>query len=449
MSFKDQEILSSFLETPITEDMYSNEWRAIDADTNNDTHLKWNNSTLKSEWVSLKDSFITFDLTISGAIATRAICFKRSLLDFINSIQFSINGSSIINKTNLEHYNYWRLLLDSSKGYLDSPECEQIHFYPSVGNFGEMKISDTSYPIGTYTGGAVALSANSINTKFDEGFIKKIVVLASYASGDDYVMKCKIPLKMLHPFFSSDFASYPLNGFNLQLSVGHNKRKSEFNPIYDPTAEDLTTATAVHRFTIGTDCKWWVRHLVFNSDQAVQVAKMMSSKFTKEIIYKDVEVGTQAGGSAIMLTTTAVLPQRVMFAQYNPAGILAQEIKEPAITEAKQPTSYNIEVNGIRYLHHDLENDALQYQALQDACAQEIPDGAVPLLGFHDWRKFQKIQCVSLKRLKNRSSDPTALCNIKLTKSVTGSTVYYAVEVQKTLKMSYDNGQVILLEASS
>lgn len=449
MSFKDQEILSTFLETPISEDMYSLEWRGIDANTNNDTHLKWDNSTLKSEWTSLKDSFITFDLTITGYVATRPICFKRSLLDFINSIQFSINGSSIINKANLEHYNYWRLLLDSSKAYSDSPDCEQIHFYPSAGNFGSLISTANSQPVGTYSA-AVALNENSYVNKFDEGFFKKVVVLASYKSGSNYVVKCKIPLKMLHPFFSSDFATYPLNGFNLQLSVGHNKRKSEFNPFYDEAAYNANDATTIHNFTIGTDCKWWVRHIVFNSDQAVQVAKMMSSKFTKEIIYRDVEVGAQAGGSSIMMTTTAVLPQRVFFAQYVPAGILAQESEEPAITaEDNQPPSYNIEVNGIRYFHHDLENDVLQYQALQDACAQEIPDGAVPLLGFHDWRKFQKIQCVSLKRLKNRSSDPTALCNIKLTKSKANSTVYYAVEVQKTLKMSYDNGQVILLDASS
>lgn len=454
-SLKDQDILETFLESSVGEDMYNNEFRSIDASTNNNSVISFSNQTLRSEWISLRDSFVTFTLTISLADATKKVCFKRSILDFISQVQFSINGQSVISKSNLEHYNYWRLLLESSKAYEDSPDADQEMFYPSNGAFGVAEENKGVYPLGVSADGTTIALANSLDTKFDEGFYKKLIVMGSYISDTTYVIPCKIQLKHLHPFFASDFCKIPLINFNLQLTLGHNKSQNDFVPLYSESG-------AAHAFTI-TEPQWWVRHLTFSSDQALQVAQLMKSKFTKEIQYSDVEIGSDVAGGAKVLSTTCVMPQRVFFCNYPERKTSAtdeeKEIYPAVVNESKQPSSYNIEVNNLKYFATDLSTEPLQYTMLSEACHQEIPDGSTALVSYHNWRKFQKVGCVSLRRLKNRSNDPTQVCTIKLTNSngatvngvtgsVTGNRTHWAVEYQKILRLSFDNGSVVIQDSA-
>jgi len=172
---QDSILLANLFEDSKTRSFRSSEWKYVH-DTNNNSYnagnITFRTNHIRNVWKSWYDAYIAIPISVSSTGAnydgSELVAFKQSFLSFVYGIQVKINGTTVMNDTDIQYINNLRLLIGKSVDWaeINGPEIgyskdQSASTQSDVGN--EMEASPLT---GTITVAAATNDIVGVGTAF-------------------------------------------------------------------------------------------------------------------------------------------------------------------------------------------------------------------------------------------------------------------------------------------
>ena len=440
-----------------------------------DGRVKFDNDTLTSQY-NLHD-MVSLPLRItpeSGTFsANPQLAAKGSILSAIRGIHVSTgSGTTIIDeKDSLEFSSHLALLLENSQDWAISNGAQlcwaKDRAFDNVFSGLITKAAIENPKTAMYTG-AVSATANSLNDKYNVGFVERNRALLDQAieNNGTYVadksagfdVTVYIPLRYIHSFFEQ--LDFPLINVRLHISLYLNLTgtSSEYLPFCLGTlpAGTVETGTGVKVGLIpGEQCRLYYRRVLFKaSENHAVVDKLSSGGFKKVITYSSFEINKSfkniSGTSSFTHKVhDGIRNAKRVWALVFPAGSVdGNKWPSPIMTGPYGLIDVNIRVNNTKQFANEFKTLQELWNELKKAMPPALAGkDTASQLTFSDFVKTHRIHCFDISRyhnnLQGKANDHVRIeVNAKVTTNAAVDIVYL---VEREVKVELNYGEKVVV----